>query len=65
MNPDCTGKIRYTVNLTGISATIEERFFVFDEGREIRSVPILLGRVAAQVDEREHHQFGSPHWGFC
>jgi hypothetical protein len=42
MNPDCTGKIRYTVNLTGISATIEERFFVFDEGREIRSVPTSI-----------------------
>lgn len=42
MNPDCTGKIRYMVNLRGTSATIEERFFVFDEGREIRSVPTSI-----------------------
>jgi len=42
MNPDCTGKISYAVNLPGISATIEERFFVFDEGREIRSVPTSI-----------------------
>jgi hypothetical protein len=42
MNPDCTGKIRYPVNLRGTAATIEERFFVFDEGREIRSVPTSI-----------------------
>lgn len=42
MNPDCTGKLRYTVNLSGISATIEERIFVFNEGREFRSVPTSI-----------------------
>jgi hypothetical protein len=42
MNPDCTGKIRYTVNLTGTTATIEERLFVFDEGREFRLVPTSI-----------------------
>jgi hypothetical protein len=33
---------KYIVNLSGISATIEERIFVFDEGREIRSVPTSI-----------------------
>jgi hypothetical protein len=42
MNPDCTGKIKYTVNLPGISATIEERLFLFDEGREFRTVPTSI-----------------------
>ena len=42
MNPDCTGKLQYSVNLPGISATIEERFIVFDEGREFRSVPTSI-----------------------
>jgi len=42
MNPDCTGKIKYTVNLQGISAKIEERIFVFDEGREFRTVPTSI-----------------------
>jgi hypothetical protein len=42
INPDCTGKVKYIVNLSGISAIIEERIFVFDEGREIRSVPTSI-----------------------
>ena len=42
MNPDCTGKIKYTVNLPGLSATVEERIFVFDEGREFRTVPTSI-----------------------
>lgn len=42
MNRDCTGKLQYSVNLPGISATIEERIFVFDEGREFRSVPTSI-----------------------
>jgi len=42
MNADCTGKLQYTVNLSGISATIEERFFVVDEGREFRTVPTSI-----------------------
>ncbi len=42
MNPDCTGKLQYAVNLPNISAIIEERFFLFDEGREFRSVPTSI-----------------------
>lgn len=42
MNPDCTGKLRYTVNLLGSPTTIEERLFVFDEGREFRTVPTSI-----------------------
>ncbi len=44
MNPDCTGKIRYTVSLPGLpaAATIEERLFLFDEGREFRTVPTSI-----------------------
>ena len=42
MNSDCTGKIKYTVNLPGLSATVEERIFVFDEGREFRTVPTSI-----------------------
>lgn len=44
MNPDCTGKFRYSVTLPGApSATmIEERFVLFDNGREYRSVPTFI-----------------------
>jgi hypothetical protein len=43
MNADCTGKFRYQVNFPNIpSATIEERFIVFDNGREYRSVPTSI-----------------------
>jgi hypothetical protein len=42
MNRDCTGKLQYVVNLPNLSASIEERFFLFDEGREFRSVPMSI-----------------------
>jgi len=43
MNADCTGKYQYNVTLPGIpSATIEERFILFDDGREWRSVPTSI-----------------------
>ena len=43
MNPDCTGKFTYVANLPGgLSATIEERFILFDNGREYRSVPTTI-----------------------
>lgn len=44
MNEDCTGKFTYTVNLPPFipSATIEERFVLFDNGREYRSVPTSI-----------------------
>jgi hypothetical protein len=47
MKEDCTGKFRYSINLPGSpSATIvEERFVVFDNGREYRSVPSFIGET--------------------
>jgi hypothetical protein len=42
MNENCTGKLQYSVNLPGLSAAIEERIIVFDEGREFRSVPTSI-----------------------
>ena len=44
MNRDCTGKFQYNVTLPPFipSATIEERFILFDDGREYRSVPISI-----------------------
>lgn len=44
LNPDCTGKIEYQVPVPGstVPATIPERIIVFDEGREIRTVPLTI-----------------------
>ncbi len=40
MNADCTGKFTYVASLPGgLSATVEERFVLFDNGREFRSIP--------------------------
>jgi hypothetical protein len=44
MNEDCTGKFTYSVNLPSfnLSASIVERFTLFDDGREYRSVPTSI-----------------------
>lgn len=43
MNSDCTGKFTYVANLPfGLSATVEERFVLFDNGQEFRSVPTTI-----------------------
>jgi hypothetical protein len=43
MNEHCTGKYQYQVSLPGIgSATIEERFIAFDDGREFRTIPTTI-----------------------
>ena len=43
MNDDCTGKFTYVANLPGgLSATVEERFVLFDDGREFRSIPTTI-----------------------
>ncbi len=43
MNEDCTGKMQYSVTVPGIlSAAVEERFILFDNGREFRSVPTSI-----------------------
>jgi len=41
MNEDCTGKFTYVVPGTP-PATIEERFVLFDSGRELRSLPTSI-----------------------
>lgn len=43
LNEDCTGKFEYTL---ANGAKIVERFIVFDEGRQYRSVPTTLGSPA-------------------
>lgn len=44
INPDCTGKFSYSVNVLGAptATLIEERFVAFDNGREIRTVPTSI-----------------------
>jgi hypothetical protein len=43
MNADCTGKLEYVANVPNFGgATIQERFFLFDGGREFRSVPMSI-----------------------
>ncbi len=44
MNEDCTGKFRYSINLPGspLETIVEERFILFDNGREYRSVPTSI-----------------------
>lgn len=43
MKEDCTGKFTYVANLPGgLSATVEERFVLFDNGREFRSIPTTI-----------------------
>ena len=44
MNEDCTGKFTYSVNLPSfnLSATIVERFMLFDDGRGYRTVPASI-----------------------
>ena len=41
MNEDCTGKFQYFFRLPGVpgETLIEERFVLFDNGRECRSIP--------------------------
>jgi hypothetical protein len=43
LNEDCTGKWQFAFNLLGTLNTIEERFVVFDEGRQFRSIPTVTG----------------------
>jgi len=44
MNPDCTGKFTYSLNLPGapVATVVEERFILLDNGREYRSVPTSI-----------------------
>lgn len=43
LNRDCTGKFAYVAPLPGgLGASIEERFVLFDNGREFRSIPATI-----------------------
>jgi hypothetical protein len=43
MKENCTGKFTYVASLPGgLSATVEERFVLFDNGREFRSIPTTI-----------------------
>lgn len=43
INEDCTGKFAYVASLPGgPSATVEERFVLFNNGREFRSIPTTI-----------------------
>jgi hypothetical protein len=43
MKENCTGKLTYVANLPGgLSTTVEERFILFDDGREFRTVPTSI-----------------------
>jgi hypothetical protein len=44
MNEDCTGKVQYSFSLPGVpgATLIEERFVLFDNGREYRSIPSYI-----------------------
>jgi hypothetical protein len=43
LNEDCTGKWQFPFNLLGTTYTIEEGFIVFDNGRQVRSIPTVTG----------------------
>jgi hypothetical protein len=59
LNPDCTGKWQYVVDLFGTPVTIEERFILFDNGREFRSIPTVTG-VPAMAWVGEGHRISKP-----
>ena len=59
LNEDCTGKFQYQVSLPGISATVEERFVLFDNGRQFRSIPTSAG-VPTNVWIGEGHRLSKP-----
>lgn len=43
MNPDCTAKFTYIANLPGgLSATVEERMVLFNNGDEFRTIPTSI-----------------------
>lgn len=59
MNEDCTGKWQFEFNLLGTAYTIVERFVLFDNGREIRSIPITTG-VPTMAWISEGHRISKP-----
>jgi hypothetical protein len=59
MNADCTGKFQYEFNLLRTLTTIEERFILFDNGRQFRSIPTSTG-VPTLVWIGEGHRISKP-----
>jgi hypothetical protein len=59
LNEDCTGKWQFVFNLAGTANTIEERFIVFDNGREFRSIPTVTG-VPPMTWVAEGHRISKP-----
>lgn len=43
LNADCTGKWQFEVDLLGTPSTIQERFVLFNNGREFRSIATATG----------------------
>jgi hypothetical protein len=59
LNPDCTGKWQFEFNLLGTPYTIEERFILFDNGRQFRSIPTVTG-VPTMAYVGEGHRISKP-----
>ena len=63
MNEDCTGKFQYTLPS---GATLVERFVIFDNGRQYRSVPISGGiPTLAWIGNGRRISRGSAPVNFC
>jgi hypothetical protein len=59
INEDCSGKWQFGFNLLGTPYTIEERFIMFDNGREFRSIPTVTG-VPTMTWVAEGHRIRKP-----
>ena len=63
LNKDCTGKFSYSLNLPGNSktTTVTERFILFDNGREFRTIPTdIVNGVPALTWIGEGHRLSKP-----
>ena len=60
LNQDCTGKWQFPITLLGTTYTIEERFIAFDNGREIRSIPIVSGGAPTNTWIGAAHRISKP-----
>lgn len=59
LNEDCTGKWQFDFTLMGTTYTIEERFVLFDNGRQLRSVPTITG-IPTMAWIGEGHRISKP-----
>ncbi len=62
MNEDCTGKLTTTLSLPGaLSPTIEERFILFNNGREYRAIPTTIENgIPTSAWLNEGHRISKP-----